>query len=90
MRVANVVIACLLQGLLIAHLAVRKGIATHRIQRVAVGQLGASQGVELGGVGRQFELGGDDLLHTSQYSAFSHIYQASRMCEGFGAIPPHA
>src|SRR5437879_3386881 len=90
MRMAEVVIAGALQGVLIAQLAMLEGIATDPIQRIAVRQLGLAQGVELVSVGVQFELGSDDLVHSRQCSRSSHQEQAAYVCEDFGAIPLHA
>jgi hypothetical protein len=61
-------IATLLQTHLVAHLAVRKGVPTHKVQRVAIRQLGTSQRLELLWRRVQFELGGQGDYHTGSIS----------------------
>ncbi len=72
---ANLVIGVPLQGTPAAHLAVRVGVATDVVQRIAVRQLRQSQGGELCRIGMQFELGGDDLFHERKYTKVSRSCQ---------------
>jgi hypothetical protein len=55
------------------HLAMRKGIATHGVQRIAVRQLCVAQGTELLWRRLQFELGSKGLAHTRQRTKGSQI-----------------
>jgi hypothetical protein len=85
---SDVIVARLLQGVLIAHLAVRKGVATDGVQRIAVGQLGPAQGVELRWRRLQFEFGSDDLLHAKQYTRDSQTHPCACICEDVTAVLP--
>src|SRR5436305_11951689 len=57
------IVACSLQGLLIAHLAVLIGIARNRIQGITIGQLCLPECLKLFGTRMQFELGSKHLFH---------------------------
>jgi len=65
---ADVVARALLQGHLVAQLAVREGLATHVVQRIAVRQLGLAQRADLLRCRVQSELGGQDGVHAASRS----------------------
>jgi hypothetical protein len=75
MRLPDVFVARLLQGVLVTHLAACKGIAADEVQRIAIRQLSASQCLDLIRCRLQFELGGDELTHTEQRTEVPQIYQ---------------
>ena len=70
-RGAYFCIRLVLQPLLVALLAMRKRVATHIVQGVAVGQLRSSQGLELLTARLQFQFGGDQLLHRTSVQYFT-------------------
>jgi hypothetical protein len=65
MDTAYLIITCSLQGASTAHLAMHVSIPTHVVQRIAIRQLRPSQRLELARIRMQFQLGGDDLFHSS-------------------------
>ena len=67
----NLVVALALQPLLVALLAVRKRVLRDSIQRVAVGQLGLPQRLEVLRRGQEFQLGGQDLFHRTSVRQFT-------------------
>src|SRR5450759_317924 len=60
----NIVVSTFLQARVAADLAMLKGIATHEVERIAIGQLRCAQGGELLRSRRQFEFGRQWLFHT--------------------------
>src|SRR6266852_3594914 len=85
---ANIIVAGFLQAALIAHLAMRKTVLTHKVQRIAVRQLCASQGGELCRVSLQFQLGRDYLFHNTCLADI-HINVKHIYCVNIGGIPPN-
>ena len=65
-----------LQAHLIARLAMRKGVATHKVQSVPIGQLRCSQSFELLRCRMQFEFGGEHLFHSCSIAQF-HLEEKS-------------
>ncbi len=84
---AHYCIGLLLQPLLVALLAMRKCVAAHSVQGIAVGQLRLAQGPELGRRCMQFQLGGDHLLHRTSVQCFTENAKCD-ICEQ--SLPPHA
>ncbi len=60
---AYLAVGAVLQPDLVAHLAMFIRIGTHVVQRIAIGQLGLAQGLELLRRGLQLEFGDNGLLH---------------------------
>ena len=60
-----------LQGLLIAHFAMRVSIARNRIEGIPIGQLRLPQGLELLRGGMQFQFGRHDLFHRTSLPEFT-------------------
>ncbi len=85
---ADIIVALSLQGPSTAHLAMRKGVLTHRIQGIAVCQLRATQCHELIGRGIQFQLGGDDLFHSGSIVGFHTLVKLDIVREIYCGIPP--
>jgi excisionase family DNA binding protein len=73
-------IGLVLQPLLIALLAMRKGVATDIVQRITIGQLGCSQRRELDRIRMQFQLGRDHLFHRTSVRYFTG-YVKYMLCE---------
>lgn len=86
-RDAQLLIAGTLQVLLVAQFAMGKRIPTDHVQGITVRQLGASQRLELGSVRPQFQLGGDDLFHTKQYTVYSQGGRMASICENWPFLP---
>ncbi len=78
----HVCIRLLLQPFLFALLAMGKCVAAHRVQGVAVGQLGLAQGLELVMARLQFQLDSDHLLHRTSVPYFTEKIKWG-ICEQF-------
>jgi hypothetical protein len=57
-----------------------KAVLDHVVQGVTIGQLGLSQGHELGSIGVQFELGNDELFHERNRSDV-HVHVKPEICK---------
>ena len=68
---AYLAVGAVLQPDLVTHLAMLKRIATDVVQRVAIGQLGLPQGLELLRRGLQLEFGDNGLLHRTSVPSFT-------------------
>ena len=71
MDTAYLIVAIALQGSPTAHLAMRETVVAHIVQGIAVRQLGTSQRGELCRIGMQFQLGGDELFHSTRVLSFT-------------------
>jgi hypothetical protein len=88
----------LLQADRVAHLAMREGVATHEVQRVAVGQLRLPQRAKLVRRRVQFELGGQGGSHANSRSCLhqngkrrllTHVDEGGppTSCQGGAVLP---
>jgi hypothetical protein len=59
--------------LIVPWVTMGEGVATHIVQRIAIGQLRRAQGAELGRRRVQFELGGQDGMHAASRSYVRQI-----------------
>src|ERR1700694_3897770 len=75
------IVACSLQGLLIAHLAVLICIARNRIQGITIGQLCLPECLKLFGTRLQFELGGKHLFHRTSVPYPHRFVKCALLCE---------
>src|SRR5260370_38638319 len=64
-----------------------KGITTHGIQGIAVGQLCLPQGTELLSRRMQFQLGGDHLFHTSRIEGVHTNVNRKNVCSVCQFLP---
>src|SRR5437588_8052331 len=65
-----------------------KGVLTHVVQGVAVGQLGLPQGLELLSIRRQFELGGKYGLHERNIARFHQLVKRIDLLKNFLCLRP--